>query len=65
MEDGRSVPLMGLATAIFDARADRENISPDSLARNNKANRGLGLWSGCEQFLLKDNMILLGGWRAE
>jgi hypothetical protein len=61
MADETRVPLIGLATVIFDARADCESITPDSIANSDTAIRGLGVWPGREQFLLKDNMILLGG----
>jgi hypothetical protein len=53
------VPLTGLATVISDARAGREKINPENIARVTRARRFV--WLKFEQYLFTNNIILLKG----
>jgi hypothetical protein len=48
MGDATLVPLIGLATVMFAARAGLESTSPEKNARATKANR-FGVWPKFEK----------------
>jgi hypothetical protein len=56
------VPLTGLATVMFEAKAGRDNISPETIARTTRANRHAA-WPTYERYLFA-NFILLRGVRG-
>jgi hypothetical protein len=64
MGDETVVPLTGLATVIFDAKAGLERMSPEKIAAATRTHR-FGVWPECEQYSCTNNGILLRGVRDE
>jgi hypothetical protein len=58
--EGTVVPLTGLATVIFAANAGWDSERPDRAVRNKKATARPGFLPEDEQFLLMNNIDLLG-----
>jgi hypothetical protein len=54
------VPFTGLATVMFAAKTGCDSISPESVARTNRGVRRPAAWPTNKQFLLMNNIILLG-----